>query len=158
MKLESVFDAYRQGLLTINGFYVRIIMLMNNENLKEIKNFFNENFDEEDIDSFNEWVQDLYLGARFFSSSGNYVEINSEQKPILKKWLIEYNGYYPETEFTCPKCESHMFGSSNCQSNGDMTRHCRGQYEYGCKFKFHESEDDRYFDIIRFEKCEVDDE
>ena len=53
------------------------------------------------------------------------------------------------SEFTCPQCGSHMFGSSNCTGPGPVTRHCHGYKEVAlgsisCSFSWPESEDAKY--------------
>jgi hypothetical protein len=48
--------------------------------------------------------------------------------------------------FTCPKCGSDRFGSSNCLGPGPMVRHCHGR---GCDFTWPQGDDDRYIDGVR---------
>lgn len=42
------------------------------------------------------------------------------------------------SQFTCPRCGSHEFGSSNCTGPGPMVRHCHGN---GCDYSFPEADD-----------------
>ncbi|HEX6602550.1 MAG TPA: hypothetical protein VF030_07885 [Solirubrobacterales bacterium] len=42
------------------------------------------------------------------------------------------------SQFTCPRCGSHEFGSSNCVT-GPVMRKCGG-----CNFRWPESDDHRY--------------
>lgn len=51
---------------------------------------------------------------------------------------------YGTTEFHCPNCGSSRFGSSNCTSKDDMTRHCHGCRE----FSWHERDDHRYLYVV----------
>ncbi len=49
-----------------------------------------------------------------------------------------------ELKFSCPKCGSYMYGSSE-RPSGVWTRHCHGNERHSCKFSFPESDDWKYF-------------
>jgi hypothetical protein len=47
-----------------------------------------------------------------------------------------------KSEFICPRCGSHYFGSSNCTGPGPMVRHCHGPHgNGGCGFTWPEADD-----------------
>jgi len=47
-------------------------------------------------------------------------------------------------DFSCPKCGSFMFGSSDC-NKPVMQRHCHGNEEWKCDFTFPSTDDWKYF-------------
>lgn len=51
------------------------------------------------------------------------------------------------SQFTCPKCGSHKFGSWQ-NGDGQMRRHCHG-LDGACDFTFHQRDDARYFEEIQ---------
>jgi hypothetical protein len=53
-----------------------------------------------------------------------------------------------DTQFTCPKCGAHEFGSSLGEANEITSRHCGGEDAGGagdCDFSWSPRDDARYF-------------